>query len=357
MPEVPVATETPSPAAAPTLGTSPPPIATPNAPAGAPVANPVRFADAARGWLGLEDGIVGTSDGGRTWTRQLRSPARIAHVWSFDATHAWALAADHTVYRTADGARWDTIPPTQSPIRDVQFVAALVGWAIAYADTPSGQAPRSEGTLLASTDGGVIWRTVPTAQPIRSACFVDERQGWGADGETVLRTSDGGRSWKLVFDARHGGAWFPTLACSNLTSAVVQLTAPFAALSHAPYLVYATTDAGATWSLRYAELYTLGGREAPMSTPVLGSYPSIIGALSGGRTWFLTCTPPLDQQSYLLIDTSGATLATGRVPLPTCPLDGQAIDEQRVAVVGPNAPPRVLLSEDGGASWSAIYPR
>src|SRR5260370_3103082 len=93
----PVPTETPTASPAPT----PSPTATPTG--AAPTA--VRFADPLRGWLGTDDGILGTTNADATWDRQLTSGS-ITKLWSYDATHAWALAGLSDLYRTVDGTHW-----------------------------------------------------------------------------------------------------------------------------------------------------------------------------------------------------------------------------------------------------------
>src|SRR3954469_16311581 len=43
----------------------------------------VRFVDQRRGWLGLGDGLVGTTDAGATWSKELSS-ARILKIRAYD---------------------------------------------------------------------------------------------------------------------------------------------------------------------------------------------------------------------------------------------------------------------------------
>src|SRR2546425_6274333 len=262
-----------------------------------PISNPatvlsaVHFADAAHGWLGLEAGLLGTLDGGSTWSHEIASQ-QIARIWSFDPKTAWALAADDTVYRTNDGVQWSAIPPTTPPITDIQFVSPLVGWAIAvpHGTDPAGF-PNTTGTLLGSTDGGLVWRPVGT-RSIRSVCFADAQKGWGAYGRHVFKTYDGGRTWTTVFDVPLPSEdWFPRLACDGMHSARLVLTGFGAALSHAPYVVYRTANAGSSWTLEFGEHYTLD-QLIPRELPEFGSYPPAIGSLAHGETWLISCTPP-----------------------------------------------------------------
>ncbi|MGH2452041.1 MAG: WD40/YVTN/BNR-like repeat-containing protein, partial [Candidatus Limnocylindria bacterium] len=353
-----------APVATPLAVPSPTASATPapsRPPAEAPAPSAVRFADARNGWLGVEDGILGTSDGGRTWSRQLESE-RVVRISALDPRHAWALAADSTLYRTVDGSTWRSVPATTPPIREVFFIDAEVGWGIASATDSSGEGLRTypprypPGTLLQTTDGGEVWRPI-TERSIRSVCFADRRSGWGADGDEVLTTADGGRTWRSVFVSglEVGGPWRPSLVCDGMAAARVQLAGFGAALSHAPYVVYRTSDGGRSWTLEYAEGYTLGA-SLPTRVPGLGSYPSILGTLDDGRTWVVTCTPPVDGQRFHILRNDGGVEASGTIPLPSCAIAAQIIDRDHIVAVGYRASRSWLVaSSDGGLTWQERY--
>lgn len=316
----------------------------------------VRFADAAHGWVGTGDGLLGTTDGGATWTRQLTSE-RIARIRAFDEQHAWAFAADGTVYRTEDGLTWTSIPATTPRLRDVFFASPVVGWAVAAPDPAAGKAPAAvTSTLLHTTDGGVIWRTW-TSQPIQSVCFVGEQRGWGANGDQAFRSDDGGRTWALAFDAGLDERGLPPfsaqIACADTASAWVQLVGTGAAMSHAPYLVYELGDGGASARLAYGEGYTLGS-SVPGITAGLGSYPSIMGALPAGGASFITCTPPASRQRVVI------DAPTGRSSFDvagSCALDGQVLDGTSATVITySNLGAWLLRTSDAGQHWEALYP-
>jgi photosystem II stability/assembly factor-like uncharacterized protein len=314
----------------------------------------VRFTDATHGWLGTADGLMATSDGGATWTRQLTS-GRIERIWSYDTTHAWAIAGD-TLYRTTDGRAWSAVPPTTPPIRELFFISPTLGWATATAEPPAGEAPIDvASTLLRTTDGGVIWRTW-SAQPIQSVCFTDELNGWGANDQRVFRTTDGGRTWRQMFDAKLDPRiphWGAQIVCADMTSAWVQLLCACAGMSHSGYLVYSTHDAGASWRLEYGEGYTLGSLVPPFSAG-LGSYPSVIASRSGGGASFITCTPPASSQRVVLREPAGerAFAFAG-----TCPHNGQVVDDRTVVLVTSDGyQATAVQTTDGGASWRTIFP-
>ncbi|MDQ6859310.1 MAG: hypothetical protein M3Z65_09975, partial [Chloroflexota bacterium] len=249
----------------PTVSQSPSPAG------GAPQA--VRFIDARRGWVGAQDGILATADGGATWERQLTG-ASIRRIWTYDGTRAWALADDKTVYRTRDGAHWTAIPPTNPPIAEIDAFSPDLLWAIGVGPV-AGPAPVPQvGNVLFSNDGGFIWRPVGT-HTMWSVCFDTPTDGIGAEAKQIFRTADGGRTWSPIATLAindDGPYWYPTLGCPNGTNDRVQVTEPNAAASHVPYLVYRTNDAGRTWVLEFREGYTLG-TTTPPNTPQLGTRP------------------------------------------------------------------------------------
>ncbi|MDP9245333.1 MAG: hypothetical protein M3O64_01660 [Chloroflexota bacterium] len=320
---------------------------------GAPQA--VRFIDAKRGWVGAQDGILATADGGATWERQLIG-ASIRKIWAYDETRAWALADDKTVYRTRDGVHWTAIPPTNPPIAEIDAFSPDLLWAIGIGPV-SGPVPAPQvGTVLVSTDGGFIWRPVGT-HTMWSVCFDTTTDGVGAEGKRLFRTTDAGRTWTPIAQLPindDGPYWYPTLTCPNGTNFRVQVTEPNAAAGHAPYLVFRTTDGGRSWVLEFREGYTLG-TTTPPNTPQLGSFPSIMASsLAGGRTWFITCTPPANAQEFLFLGPTGDVLSRGPVPISGCASDGQVVDQAHVvAVVGSTN--SVIATDDAGKTWRAIY--
>lgn len=150
----------------------------------------VHFVDADHGWIAGDLGVLlATANGGATWDTLPRHPMYYAGVVQFRSLQRGWLGGDDGVYRTEDGGRtW--IAPDSSPVERIlalHFLNDSVGWAAGV-----------DGVILATRDGGRSW----TAQPSRTRStltgirFVDPRNGWAAgwDG-TLLTTTDGGASW------------------------------------------------------------------------------------------------------------------------------------------------------------------
>ena len=311
--------------------------------------------DAAARRLRSDRGPVQRSAARLAWDSQLTGVA-ITKIWSYDETRAWALSPDGAMYRTTDGAHWTPIEPRPNPpIADLDVFSPDLLWAIGVSPA-TGPAPAQQtGNVMRSDNGGATWSVVGT-HTMWSVCFDTPTDGIGAESKQIFRTGDGGRTWSVIATLPindDGPFWYPTVACPNGTNVRLQIVEPNAALGHAPYLVYRTNDAGRTWSLEYREGYTLG-TTTPPNTPQLGTYPSIFGAFAGGRTWFITCTPPVDTQEFRLLGPTGETLARGPVPIGGCARSGQVIDQTHVvAVSGGSA--SLVLTDNGGGTWRAIY--
>jgi photosystem II stability/assembly factor-like uncharacterized protein len=210
-------------------------------------------------------------------------------------------------------------------------------------------------------DGGVSWRSIGD-RSMTSVCFLDARNGWGADGKQIFKTTDAGRTWTEIADlaVADKGPWYPTIRCADATNARIQITEPYAALGHAPYLVFRTNDGGKTWLLEYRELYTLG-QSTPSDIPQLGSYPSIIDTFRDGSTWVVTCTPPMDSQGFLVLSRAGSVTARGVVPFASCVNDASFVDAQHGWIIGPVYRPEgtesvVVRTRDTAGSWERVYP-
>jgi len=350
---VPSASTTPQPTTA-ASAASPTSSASPTPRGAAPTA--VRFVDPLHGWLGTQDGIFATKDGGAIWDRQLTGGS-ITKIWSYDATHAWALAADSALYRTQDGLHWLPIEPRPNPpITQIDPFTPDLVWAIGVAPTTAPQPAQASGNVMRSIDGGATWQVVGT-HTMWSVCFETTTEGAGAEGKQLFRTSDAGRTWTPTVQLPindDGPYWYPTLTCPNGTNFRVQVTEPNAAAGHAPYLVFRTNTGGSSWLLEFREGYTLG-TTTPPNTPQLGTFPSIMASfLAGGRTWFITCSPGATSLEFVLVGPIGETLARGPVPVADCAMDGQVIDTTHVVVVV-GSTSSVIATDDGGTTWRTIY--
>lgn len=206
------------------------------------------FVSAVEGWVVADLGrTFHTVDGGKTWERQDSDTKRAAvsitcpdrdHLWaagqvgqiwhSTDGGKSWqaqnsgskrqllsiafanqqrGLAAGDfgTLLRTEDGgATWTKIalpkeiklPPDVAEVVDPGDVVLS---AISFADPDHVWISGEFGVILASSDGGLTWRSQdsPVQNTLFGIFFADLQRGWAVGLEsTLLRTADGGATWQ-----------------------------------------------------------------------------------------------------------------------------------------------------------------
>jgi photosystem II stability/assembly factor-like uncharacterized protein len=123
----------------------------------------LRFSDARNGVFvltsnssgGLPKSVVySTTDGGGSWRPGPSLPAQAYEVFFIDRNHGWTvnLKANNSLLYTSDGGQhWATVGPIPSTqvVVGFQFVTTETGWAI-------GSEPGGD-TLIKSSDGGRTW--------------------------------------------------------------------------------------------------------------------------------------------------------------------------------------------------------
>ncbi|MFZ5815955.1 MAG: hypothetical protein ACOY93_11700 [Bacillota bacterium] len=182
----------------------------------------------------------------------------LASLEMIDEESGWGLLRGHFgLVRTADGGQtWALVSPpgVDAPAR-AQLVALtpLRAWLVEVREGPSGQ----RLLLHLTEDGGQGWERVELTTPFQSlygasVSMVDERVGFLlAEGEhgshsrpgALLRTDDGGRSWRLVA----GPAEMPNAGKIRFESPQSGWVVGHQ-ISTTPERLAATQDGGRTWT-------------------------------------------------------------------------------------------------------------
>ena len=173
----------------------------------------IAFADARHGWAVGDGVILATTDGGASWSRQGAAKGyALRSVACGDARSAWAVGSsasnrDVTLVTTDGGASWRVQYTGSGP--NSQGAIGYTG--VAFADTLHGWVVGLDGTILATTNGGRIWKPQRsgTKMDLNGVAFADARHGvvvgdhiegddpeaGKLDGSIILRTTDGGATW------------------------------------------------------------------------------------------------------------------------------------------------------------------
>ncbi len=176
----------------------------------------------------------------------------------------------------AAGLTWEFLESgTNADFRGICAVSSSVAWA-------SG----SEGTVLRTTDGGKQWKVlkVPGAGKLefRDIQAFDE---WNAlilsagSPAKIFRTIDGGLTWALVYTNSHKDVFFDSMAFWDRRRGIV-----FSDPVDGMFLILTTDDGGATWFV-----VPVGGIPSPWKGEAGFAASGTMLAVQGkGNAWFGT---------------------------------------------------------------------
>jgi photosystem II stability/assembly factor-like uncharacterized protein len=192
----------------------------------------------------------------------------------------------------------------------------------------------------------LTWKPVPTGsdQQYRGLDAVDRKTAWvgGSDGE-VLRTTDGGRTWKDVSPPDSQGLLFRDVEAESAERASV-LAIGEADASR----IYRTTDGGRHWQLAFVnddpaafydcmDFYDGGRRGLALSDPPDGKF-RILGTFDYGRSWHVLANrgmPPAVTGEFAFAASGTSLVTSGR----------------DAWFAGGGGASRVFHSRDGGFTW------
>lgn len=245
--------------------------------------------------------ILRSSDGGKSWERQLVTEARIDDRNALQAVHfvnsslGWAAGYNGTILITTDGGKsWrGQSSPTDAVLNKIQFMDDNWGWILA----------EEGGEILHTEDGGRKWVTYrfPANGRVSSLSFRDKFNGWivGEKGQ-VFQTTDSGRTWQargVELTAKVSG-WklsdvnFPEVRFFSESLGFIAAGINYRYPLYSPNgVIFKTMDGGRTWKritvteklgLKYASFVSEG--EAWV---VLRYYRDdrLLHTVDGGRKW------------------------------------------------------------------------
>lgn len=164
----------------------------------------ISFVDANNGWMlarisapgsfrggGEVTGIVlKTSDGGVTWSEQLRGPEYpMLSISVVDPQNAYMGGSGGIALGTNDGGAQWTQQSTEIAwdINDIAFINPTKGWAAGWV-----------GIVLRTDNGGQYWTRLSTytSYDLSAITFINDTKGWAVgDYGIILTTDDAGETW------------------------------------------------------------------------------------------------------------------------------------------------------------------
>lgn len=225
--------------------------------------------------------VLRTSNAGQTWTRQLAGSDEAIgeYLRFFDASIGMVvvLGKQAAIYRTGNGGNtWDKhlLTRTGGYVVSADFVDADHGWLLAHAST--------EGeTLLRTGDGGTTWaglgNPVAYSDWAYGIAFSDSRNGWlysESTGPYAYKSQDAGVSWQRIALPGPPGGW-PNVDGARLSVAVRPTDGAG---------VMVTVAIATSWNL------PLSASLSPRLDPQPGNQFQL-SSVDGGRSWKIFSLP------------------------------------------------------------------
>ena len=290
----------------------------------------VAWGGARHAWAGGGGGIVATTNGGTTWRVESRLPVR--QLVGVDASHAWALNRDRTL-RTTDGRHWRSLG-AQGVLR-MSFVDRSHGFAI-----------ERLYYLMRTRDGGLTWTQTEGPRELQSLCFSNAHTGWVARGGTVWTTHDAGRHWsKRTLMRTRQGYPIPELYCRG--EEVWLVLHDGAAAGTEGYRVLRSLDGGKTWRAVFASF--------SRRLPLVSNYAGPVAALGGAAAVLEGSCGPCGAGSVTFVRAPNR----GRVTLRNVRPGPFAFATRTLGLAiltsSPRGVPAIYRTTDGGRTWARSY--
>jgi photosystem II stability/assembly factor-like uncharacterized protein len=291
------------------------------------------------GWLISAAGdVLHTADGADTWEVQATGLGHLRSLVMLDTLRGFTGTLDGTLYRTRDGGRDWTDVTASLPTPPGGFCGmAHMGETVHLVGRFAGEV----ADHFRSTDGGETWQHQDLrglAGGLVDIAFIDARvgfiggrarpQGDHRGSPIILRTADGGETWREVFllGGGRGFAWKLDIVTPSVVYAALQT-------EDGVLRVARSEDAGATWAVQIvdgARVERPGVQAVAFTDPdhgwVGGFFPGLYETRDGGQSWARRRSPDRSI-NRITRGARGLVTASRRGVLrlrPTTPGDGLA---------------------------------
>jgi photosystem II stability/assembly factor-like uncharacterized protein len=146
-----------------------------------------------------------------------------------DRNIGYLLQTDGSVLRTTDGgqtfSRQTAVPGTQASNNGTGATAVDIAFTgpdsgVVFVSPPSG----APSVAYATTDDGVSWKPVGAIDPghVRRVWFLDAKNGYAIGADTLLKSDDGGATWKA--QPAGPGHDLTSIRCSDVNTCLMTTT-------------------------------------------------------------------------------------------------------------------------------------
>jgi photosystem II stability/assembly factor-like uncharacterized protein len=197
----------------------------------------VFFVNKDTGWISTVEGkILRTTNSGNDW--EIIKPD--STIWGYtkiqfiNNVKGW-ICSNQNIVRTNDGgSTWDSY----------SFPDAISLFSLSFNDEINGFAVGIYGEMYKTTDGGINWEKKFDRVPFytaNSCFFLKPETGFiGTDGGEILRTTNAGDDWQIIYDNDSFKFWD-----------IFFLTDSLGWASGYPSVILRTTDGGNSWTRTY----------------------------------------------------------------------------------------------------------
>lgn len=227
--------------------------------------------------VGERGHVTVSEDGGSSW-QQIKVPTRamLTAVYFIDDQTGWAVGHDSVILKSEDGGlHWEKIysdTEVGDPLFDIHFFDRQTGIVIG-----------SYGMMMTSSDGGRTWQKKPINEQeddlhlnhlnvdSSGRCFI------AAEGGTIYRSHDKGKSWTTLESPYHG-SFFGTLSLESDTLLA------YGMLGH----LFRSEDAGNSWKAITTEsraTLTSACKLADGTITIAGLAGVLLSSSDGGRAF------------------------------------------------------------------------
>lgn len=223
--------------------------------------------------------ILKTTDNGNDWVKLNTGISdKFTSLDFIDSNTGYAGGNDQLLLKTTDaGQTWTNLVLPSAPnfsLLDIKFINANTGYVLGFFIFNS--------TIWKTTDGGQSWATQTTAGAnyLNNLYFLNETTGFasgGSFGGEMIRTTNGGASWSLVYTD------------SYAKHTIVFLNALTGYCGSDQGRMYRTTDGGSTWNFVLSDggidVYSLNFINATTGFG-FGTGSVYIKTTDGGSNWY-----------------------------------------------------------------------